>query len=673
MGKFEKANRPGAGKKKNRTLPLVIGIVCAVAVIVLGIAAFLLLSDDGKIVNNLYVAGVDIGGMTKEEAISALEQQVSFDNDLNIELFSLYSDYELYHTDYDPNSEVETDIFGKPVEKETVPTAAPTVAPTDMPTGETPATPDKTLCLLAEDVGLKLDVEAAVEEAFRMGRSGGLFSRVKSNMLTERYDLDISGYLSMNEDYIREVIDTTAAATETALSEHTVKVGETTVADEDGNPVSVSALEITLGVKGCHIDTDALYEQVVAAYMSAQPTVQYTYEETLPEAVDLDALYDKYCTAPVNAVCDEDTYEITDGKNGHGFSMTEAIARMQPAEAGQTVTLPLTDIEPTYTREKLEDQLFCDVLAYYDSPHVYNPVRTHNLELACEAIDGTIVKPDAVFSFNETVGERTEEKGYGAAGVYVGGRTENQLGGGVCQVASTIYYCTLVAELEVVERAEHQFTPSYVPWGMDATVYWGSLDYKFRNNTPYPIRITASVSDGEVHIRLIGTETRDYTVKMDYTITGYDPAEEVTVYITPDMDDYARYQGYADGDVIQTAYDGYNVTTYRYRYDKDDNLLQSEVVNYSSYDRRDREIAHIGPEEETTEEPTTEEPTEPDTAEPTEDPTDAPTDTPTEPESSEEPTEPSESDSTEPDPIEPDSSEPDPASFTDPADTPAEP
>lgn len=644
MGKFEKGNRSRAGKpKKNRKLPLIIGIICAVVVIVFGVAAILLLSDDGKIVNNLYVAGVDIGGMTKEEATAALRQQVSFDNDLNIELYSLYPEYPLYRTDYDPDSEVETDIFGKPVEKtptQSKPTSSAEPAP------EEDAAPDRTLCLLAEDVGLTLDVESAVEEAFRMGRSGGLFSRVKSNMLTERYDLDISGYLSMNEDYIREVINTTAAAVEATLSEHTVNIVDTTVSDEDGNPVSVNALEITLGVKSCHIDTDTLFDEVVTAYMSAQPTVQYTYEETLPEAVDLDALYGKYCTAPVNAVCDEDTYEITDGKNGHGFLMKDAIARMEPAEAGESVTIPLTDIEPMYTREKLESELFCDVLAYYDSPHVYNPVRTHNLELACEAIDGTIVKPDAVFSFNETVGERTSEKGYGEAGVYVGGRTENQLGGGVCQVASTIYYCTLVAELEVIERAEHQFTPSYVPWGMDATVYWGSLDYKFRNNTPYPIRITASVSDGEVHIQFIGTETRDYTVKMDYTITGYDPAEEVTVYITPDMDEYWRYQGYADGDVIQTAYDGYSVTTYRYRYDKDDNLLQSEVVNYSKYDRRDREIAHIGPEDESSE-PTESETIDEPTVEPTEQESSGePTAEPTEPESSDEPTaEPSESES----------------------------
>ena len=646
MGKFEKANRPYARqskKKKKKALPLVIVIVCAALVIVAGAVAMLLLGgDDGKIVNNLYVAGVDLSGMTKEEAAAALRQQVSFDENMNIELYSPNAVQPLYHTEYDPADEVETDIFGKPVAKEKKPTSAP--EPAD--TSDEPIL-DKTLCLPAADVNMTLDIDATVEEAFSMGRSGGIFSLVKSNMHTERYDLDISKYLTMNEEYIREVLETTAASTESELIEQKVDICETTVSDKDGNPKTVNALQITLGAKGRHMDTEALFSQVIAAYMSAEYTVKYVYEETLPTVVDLDSLYQKYCTAPVNAVCDEDTYEITDGKNGQGFLMKDAVAVLDQAKAGDVVLLPLTEIEPTYTREKLEAQLFCDVLAYYDSPHVYNPTRTHNLELACEAIDGTILKPDQVFSFNETVGERTADKGYGEAGVYVGGRTENQLGGGVCQVASTIYYCTLKAELEVLERVEHQFTPSYVPWGMDATVYWGSLDYKFRNNTAYPIRITASVSDGEVHIKFIGTETRDYTVKLDYTVTGYDPAEEVTVNITPDMDDYWRYKDYAEGDVIQTAYDGYSVTTYRYRYDKDDNLLNTEVVNYSSYDRRDREIAHIGPAEESTDpsdeptaEPTEPQPSDEPTVEPTEpQPSDEPTEEPTEPQPSDEPTE----------------------------------
>lgn len=116
------------------------------------------------------------------------------------------------------------------------------------------------------------------------------------------------------------------------------------------------------------------------------------------------------------------------------------------------------------------------------------------------------------------VGERTSEKGYRPAAIYTSGTTTDELGGGVCQVASTIYMCALKADLEIVERACHQFTVTYVPMGMDATVYWGYQDFKFRNNTEYPIRVDASVSGGYVHIKLCGTETKDYTIEMTYEI-----------------------------------------------------------------------------------------------------------------------------------------------------------
>ena len=190
--------------------------------------------------------------------------------------------------------------------------------------------------------------------------------------------------------------------------------------------------------------------------------------------------------------------------------------------------------------------------------------------------------------------------------------------------------------MEVIERAEHQFLPSYIPYGMDATIYWGSLDYQFRNNTTHPIRIDASVSDGYVHITFVGTETKDYTVELDYEITAWFNSEEKIIDISPDMPNYSRYQGYKEGDVIQTAYDGANVTTYMYKYDKDGNLISKEAVCYSKYDRRDREIAHIVTEEET--EPSTEPSSEPSTepsTEPETEPTTEPT-TESETESSEE-------------------------------------
>lgn len=674
MGKFEKKRttqasraaqsgsyRPRRRKKKN-VLPLILillALVLVLAVVLVGC----LLRDDGRIIQNLYVAGVDLSGMTREEARTALEQQVHFDEHLRIDFYASADDsgYALVTTTYDPDSEIITDIFGKPVEPgetqglqtatdsdgnpvsvdQTEPSepeepeesetlqdeTEPSVIPDDAPLDENgePLPYVTTLTLLASDLDIQLDLDQVVELAYREGRGGSIFSRVKDNLHVSRYDLDITEYLSFNEEQVRETLEAMASGSALELTQSSVTKERITLEDDEGEQFEADALCITLGTMGRTLDTQALYDQIMTALSEDSYQLQYIFEEEYPEPVDLDALYAQYCTAPVNAVCDEDTYEITDGKNGFGFTMAQALASLEAAKPGETVTLPLLELEPQYTREKLESQLFTDVLGSYDSWHVWNPVRTENLNLACKAIDGTIIKPGETFSFNDIVGERTAAKGYGEAAVYVGGLTEDQLGGGVCQVASTIYYCTLEAELEVIERYEHQFAPTYVPYGMDATIYWGSLDYRFRNSTGYPIRIDASVSDGYVHVRLVGTETRDYTVKLDYKVTKTVPYEEVEVEIYPEMRNYDKYKDFKTGDTIVTAYTGYEITTYRYRIDRDGNYIYSEVVNYTHYDHRDKQIAKLRNEEpsestgDTTEptdpEPTETDPTEPDTGE----------------------------------------------------------
>lgn len=680
MGKFEKANRPQAQnaarrntaqrnsaqrnaaqrdaarrsgsrppqrrrKKSGSKLPVVLGILGCIVVVLACVVGYFLLrgsgTGDNKIAQNVYVAGVHLGGMTKEEAKAAL-QEVKFDENMNVRLYTLGDEFPTYVTSYDPNHVVITDIYGNPVENAQNTVALPTPEPVqtdpDAPRTEDgkPYLLDQTICLPASNVQLTLDIDAAVDEAYSYGRGFG------KKAGDERVDIDISKQLSLNETYVREVLESTLEDNAVQGSETKIEDGTATVTDKDGNPKTVDAIQITLGTLTRNIDIDQLYQQILEGYMGGNYDLQCIYQEEYPEPVDLDKLYSDYkCVAPVNAVCDEETYDVTDGKLGYGFTMADAVLAFEKAKPGDTVTLTLQELVPNFTRETLQEQLFCDILASYDSPHTWNPTRTHNLELACEAINGYILKPGAVFSFNDVVGERTAEKGYGEAGVYVGGKTENQLGGGVCQVASTIFWCTLKSDLEIVERAEHQFLPGYIPYGMDATVYFGYLDYRFRNNTAYPIRIDASVSDGYVHVRFVGTDTKDYTVELDYKVTAWFPHGEKIIDISPDMPNYNDYKNYGEGDVIQTAYDGANVTTYVYKYDKDHNLISTDIACYSNYDSRDREIAHIVTEEPT--ESSSEETSESSSEEPTESSSEETSES-----SSEEPTESSSEESEEP-------------------------
>lgn len=618
MGKFEKksdAKAAPVGKrkgkssannaKKNNKLPLLLGIGGAVLILIGCLVGFWIMNNaeqtvaENYIIDNAYIAGVDVGGMNREEAADALRAafgadaeatQISYGEklqDMDVGLYTNANGYAFFTTTYDPAAQYDTDHYGNPIENAQNPVAEPDKT-------EDGRTLDEHMCIPATQVSVSFDLQKAIDAAYRYGRE------IEADGKT-RIDVDFREGLTIdNETYIDEWLQRFA---EEAIqpAESTVNMNSKThINDEEGNPVEVDCVEIVLGTVGRQIDTAALKEAILRAYMNLQFSIEYDYQETYPAQIDLDQIFlDAGCVAPVDAYCsDKQTLEIVDEVIGKGFLMQDAYAQLANAVSGDTVILPLMqELLPKRNKEQvlaiISEESFPDVLATYDSPHVYNPVRTHNLELACQAIDGTILAPGAVFSFNDIVGERTAAKGYGAAAVYVGGRTEDQLGGGVCQVASTIYWCTLKADLEVVERAPHRYVPSYVPWGMDATIYWRDLDYKFRNNTAYPIRIDASVSDGYVHITLVGTETKDYTVKLFYEIQNSKKSGVKTIYIHPDMSNYASYASYKHGETIQTAYDGYTVYTYMQKLDADGNVISTTRVNISEYKSRDKEVAYL--------------------------------------------------------------------------------
>ena len=360
MGKFEKGKRPTQAQsyaepqrapkkkkqKKQSRLGLIVALLAAAVVLVGCGVGYMFLRDDGRIVNNLYVAGVDLSGMTKEEARAALEKGVSVYGKENMNVALYTRPYDTFTSTYDPAQIPLVDIFGKPLDAsaqteateptETAPsetepvTEAPTEAPTEEPT-EDPNTPlDEDgkpmtlltkLCLTPSDTAVRLDLDKAVEAAYAYGRGGGLFSRVKKNALTERTDLNVADFLTLDENYVRTMLDEYAK--------------------------------------------DALYKAVLTAYADANFEMQYVVEEDLPKAFDLDALYHKYYVAPVNAVCDENTYEVTDGSDGYGFDIKKAMDELEKAGPGGEVTLTLDVIKPQYTKESLQEKLFHDELAGY--------------------------------------------------------------------------------------------------------------------------------------------------------------------------------------------------------------------------------------------------------------------------------------------------------------------
>ncbi len=131
--------------------------------------------------------------------------------------------------------------------------------------------------------------------------------------------------------------------------------------------------------------------------------------------------------------------------------------------------------------------------------------RAKNIDLAAKMLNGTVIQPGQIFSFNTVVGPRVREKGYRSAPVLIDGRLAEGTGGGVCQAATTLYEAALYSGMEIKERHPHSSPPAYISPGMDAAVVYGEMDLKFLNNTGKPVYISAVVADNRVSIRLLGS------------------------------------------------------------------------------------------------------------------------------------------------------------------------
>ena len=565
----------------------VIGLCAAALVLIvcfMGIF-FLTTSDpyDKTILDNVIIADVDVGGMTKDEAITAVQNATGH----------TYSSLDMV-----------VDLAGKE------------------------------LRLKPADTGVSLDVKAAVKAAYDYGRTGTKAEQEAAylNSLTGKHIIGLLPYLELNDSYIRSVLAEYGDNTDSTLTQASYGLDgglpDVTAKDFDPERTALPMLVITTGTPGIRFDVDAVYDQILDAYSLHQflVTVEGLDTATEPDALDLESIYQEYYIAPANATIDLRNYTVTPGTYGCGFDMAEAQKLVARAGYGETLKIPMEYIAPAVLNEEM---FFQDVLATYETSYKDRGSIQTNLLLACEAINGTVLNPGESFSFNSVVGQRTSDKGYKWADDQIGIEEERILGGGISQVTSALYYCTLVADLNVVSRTSHSLIPGFSDYGLDAAIGWDSPDFKFSNSLGLPIRIEASAEGGKVKVSILGTDETDYFVAMDYEIDGTRAFKTEYRDYKPDND-----EGYKDGDVVREGVNGYFIKTYRMKYDdKTGELISRDYVNTTQYLSVSKIVARV--EEPETTEPTeetaqpVEKPIKP-TQKPTESPTEKPTEAPTE-------------------------------------------
>jgi len=193
------------------------------------------------------------------------------------------------------------------------------------------------------------------------------------------------------------------------------------------------------------------------------------------------------------------------------------------------VEAPLEAVEPKVTEKSLREMGISGLVSsFYTYPNK-DTDRTENIRLAASRIDGTVIAPGEVFSFNEIVGPRTIDDGYRETPIYWRDEIQRGPGGGVCQLSTTLYNAVLLADLEIVERHHHSLTVDYVPLGRDAAVSYGEIDFKFRNNTRNYLLIKSYVAGGKVWAKIFGTpeEGRRVIIKHEVLKKVEPPVETV--------------------------------------------------------------------------------------------------------------------------------------------------
>ena len=231
-------------------------------------------------------------------------------------------------------------------------------------------------------------------------------------------------------------------------------------------------------------------------------------------------------------------------------------------------------VEPDITVEELKEQGIKEKITSFTTTYnAHNAERTRNIRLATDKINGYILAPGETFSFNEVVGKRTKERGFQEAGIYVNGKLDTGIGGGICQVSTTLYNSVLLANLEIVERGNHSLTVPYVPLSRDAVINWGTKDLKFKNNTEHYIYIHSEARSNYVAFSLFSTNSNRRVELISNTISRAEPPIK---YLEDDMLEEGKES------VIDKGHIGYKSELIKKVYEGDE-LISTETVSIDRY------------------------------------------------------------------------------------------
>lgn len=373
----------------------------------------------------------------------------------------------------------------------------------------------------AEEISLTADPAATAEKAINLCKEGNIFSRSVTALALLFGEKDIGIVCTADNGVLDEILYSLGAKINGELVEHQVML--------DGDSATIIP-----GTAGQSRDVTATREMVLAAASLGNfDSIAVTLAKTDPEQLTEESAYALIHKEPKEAEYIYEGNTVTVTQSVVGCDVDKALLADVAAKinAGSSSTIPVTVTEPANTTEFLESKLFSATLASYSTTFSTAAAnRADNVALAASKINDTILAPGEVFSYAEVLGNPSLANGFKVAPVYENGKTSQGVGGGVCQVSSTLYSAVLYADLEVVTRQNHSLTVAYVPKGQDATFAYGAIDFKFKNNTGYPVKISAGTNGGRLTVSIIGAK-RDVerTVQLSHrTVSTTEPTVKET-------------------------------------------------------------------------------------------------------------------------------------------------
>lgn len=504
-------------KKRQKTIKIAVITVVVIIVLLIALTAFAIPTMfSNKIISGVSIGGINVSGLDKAQAVKLIEEKVTPRQKEIVKL--KYGEYE----------------------KE----------------------------LPMEQLEVTANIEKAVDEALSKGRAENIFSNNFAVIASKFRKQDIGLEINYNEEELEKILTEIGAEIPGRVQDYTYNIEE-------------NELIITKGKDGIELDVDKMKNDISDGIKNISKEFKNEREISVKEVkageIDIEKIYNEVHTEPQDAYIVEDPFQVVVDKDGVDFAITMDEAKTILAESKEEYSIPLKITKAQKTVASLGSKAFPDLLGTFTTRYdAGNVSRTTNLAIACKKLNGQVIQPGEVFSYNKALGKRSVENGYKEAAVYVNGGVENGLGGGICQISSTLYNTVVFANLGIVERHQHSFTTSYVDPGRDATVVYGALDFKFKNTRKYPVKLEAYIKSGVATVSMYGIkEDVEYNVKVVSTVTETIPCP------VEKTEDATMAEGVEK--VISKGTNGCRSIAYKYVYDMAGNLVSKTQLSADYY------------------------------------------------------------------------------------------